>query len=233
VAADRAGSMEIIAGGGTYEVDGAQGPLPRQASRPPDPSEAPEEELSRTSIVPDRFDDLEAVPPPAPFTGTEGVDPIWPSPAPISSPGHRESDRSGTEAVTSELVSEPWDELASGLSTPSSVPEIEAKESRPLDFEPVPERTPPATAPVEPPTERSAADPPTPPGGPAGAAELSASPGQPGLSPEELERVISLVVGQMSDRVIREIAWEVIPELAESLIKKRIHELEEKVSREG
>ena len=45
--------------------------------------------------------------------------------------------------------------------------------------------------------------------------------------------MVSLVVGQISDRVIREIAWEVIPELAESLIKKRIHELEEKVSREG
>jgi hypothetical protein len=41
------------------------------------------------------------------------------------------------------------------------------------------------------------------------------------------------VLEKLSDRVIREIAWEVIPEIAETLIRQRIRELEEKIAREG
>jgi hypothetical protein len=41
------------------------------------------------------------------------------------------------------------------------------------------------------------------------------------------------VVERLSDRVVRDIAWEVIPEIAENLIRQRIRELEEKITREG
>jgi len=233
VEADRAGSMEIISGGGTYEVDAAQGPLPRQASRPPEPTEAPEPELNQTTIVPDRFDDLEAVASP-PLPEVEGVQRMWTPSEPIPPPREAGADREEREVVTDDLVSEPWDELASGLAAPPSMPEVEMKESRPFDFRPPAERNYLAPASPQPARHPSPADPPPPlTSHQAGTSDLVAPPDPPSLSPEELERVVSLVVGQISDRVIREIAWEVIPELAESLIKKRIHELEEKVSREG
>ncbi|HMC83656.1 MAG TPA: response regulator [Candidatus Polarisedimenticolia bacterium] len=233
VEADRAGSMEIISGGGTYEVDAAQGPLPRQSSRPPEPSEAPEPELNQTTIVPDRFDDLEPVASPPPIPEVEGAQRMWTPSEPIPPPREAGGDREEREVATEDLVSEPWDELASGLATPPSMPEVEMKESRPFDFRPPAERNYLAPASPQPARHPSPADPPPPLTSQAGTSNLVAPPDPPSLSPEELERVVSLVVGQISDRVIREIAWEVIPELAESLIKKRIHELEEKVSREG
>jgi CheY-like chemotaxis protein len=45
-----------------------------------------------------------------------------------------------------------------------------------------------------------------------------------GLSPEEIDAIARRVVEQMSDAVVREIAWEVVPELAELLIKKKLDE---------
>ncbi|HEY7864315.1 MAG TPA: response regulator [Thermoanaerobaculia bacterium] len=54
--------------------------------------------------------------------------------------------------------------------------------------------------------------------------ELSSGGG--GLSDDEIERVAEKVVQKLSDRIIREIAWEVIPDMAEIVIKQRIRELE-------
>jgi hypothetical protein len=45
-------------------------------------------------------------------------------------------------------------------------------------------------------------------------------PGQ--LSPEDIDAIARRVVELMSDKVVREIAWEVVPELAELLIKQRL-----------
>jgi len=45
-------------------------------------------------------------------------------------------------------------------------------------------------------------------------------PGQ--LSPEAIDAIARRVVELMSDKVVREIAWEVVPELAELLIKQRL-----------
>ncbi|MCB1041468.1 MAG: response regulator [Acidobacteria bacterium] len=45
-----------------------------------------------------------------------------------------------------------------------------------------------------------------------------------------IEEVARRVAAKISDDVIREIAWEVIPELAEAMIKKRIHEIEKAAS---
>jgi hypothetical protein len=45
-----------------------------------------------------------------------------------------------------------------------------------------------------------------------------------GLSPEAIDAIVKRVVAQMSDAVVREIAWEVVPELAELLIKKKLDE---------
>lgn len=42
------------------------------------------------------------------------------------------------------------------------------------------------------------------------------------LSPESIDAIARRVVEQMSERVVREIAWEVVPDLAELLIKERL-----------
>src|SRR5581483_1682850 len=44
------------------------------------------------------------------------------------------------------------------------------------------------------------------------------------LSPETSDAIARRVVEQMSDNVIREIVWEVVPGLSEALIKKKLGE---------
>ena len=46
------------------------------------------------------------------------------------------------------------------------------------------------------------------------------------LTEEQIERIAALVVAKLSDRVLREIVWEVVPEVAETVVKRRIEELE-------
>ncbi|HEU4402604.1 MAG TPA: response regulator [Candidatus Polarisedimenticolia bacterium] len=52
--------------------------------------------------------------------------------------------------------------------------------------------------------------------------------GVTGLTQETIELIAEKVVQRMSDRVVREIAWEVIPGVAEAIVRRRIKELEEK-----
>lgn len=49
------------------------------------------------------------------------------------------------------------------------------------------------------------------------------------LSQESIDTLAKRVVEKLSDQIVREIAWEVVPDLAETLIRKRIQELEEKI----
>lgn len=44
------------------------------------------------------------------------------------------------------------------------------------------------------------------------------------LSPEAIDAIARRVIELLSDRVVREVAWEVVPELAELLIKRRLDE---------
>jgi CheY-like chemotaxis protein len=73
----------------------------------------------------------------------------------------------------------------------------------------------------------SLAGPPTPdlqPGTLYAGAEPAAAPAA--LTPELIDQIARRVVERLSDQVIREVAWEVIPDLAELLIKQRISDLE-------
>ena len=54
----------------------------------------------------------------------------------------------------------------------------------------------------------------------------TASPGMPALSPADLDAIARLVVARLSDRVVREIAWDVVPDVAEMIVRERIRELE-------
>jgi hypothetical protein len=46
------------------------------------------------------------------------------------------------------------------------------------------------------------------------------------LTDEQIDRIARRVVELMSDQVVRNIAWEVIPDLAEMVVKERIRQLE-------
>src|SRR6185369_962228 len=49
------------------------------------------------------------------------------------------------------------------------------------------------------------------------------------LSDEDVDRIARRVVELMGDRAVRDIAWEVIPDLAEVVIRDRLRELEGQV----
>jgi len=111
---------------------------------------------------------------------------------------------------------------------PEMVPEPRAVPETPeLELETEPIRVP-AAAPheaVEPPAApvEEAARPVSAP-----AAEPAQADG-PGLSDDEVERIAQRVASLVADTVLREVAWEVIPDLAEVVIKERIRELESQV----
>ena len=46
------------------------------------------------------------------------------------------------------------------------------------------------------------------------------------LTEEQVDRIARRVVQMISDQVVRNIAWEVIPDLAEMVVKERIRQLE-------
>ncbi len=49
------------------------------------------------------------------------------------------------------------------------------------------------------------------------------------LSEAQVEQIARRVAELIGDRVLREVAWEVIPDLAEVVVKERIRELETQV----
>ena len=63
--------------------------------------------------------------------------------------------------------------------------------------------------------------------GMAGAAAAAPAAGSPlELSAEDVDRIARRVVEILSEKVVREVSWEVVPDLAEVIIKDRIRELE-------
>ncbi len=131
-------------------------------------------------------------------------------------------------------------EIQTGEELEDEVPDIwpieasapEAPEVWPVEEpEPPPAVEPRAVEPraVEPRAAEPRAAEPAPP--PAAPAASGAAPDQPAgaLSDEDVERIARRMVDMLGDRVIREVAWEVIPDLAEVVIKDRLRELESQV----
>jgi len=58
---------------------------------------------------------------------------------------------------------------------------------------------------------------------------VEAPPVEAGLRPAELDAIARAVVERLSTEVLREIAWEVVPDLAETIIRERIRQLESEV----
>lgn len=60
----------------------------------------------------------------------------------------------------------------------------------------------------------------------ADAAVTERSPGATTLSPADIDAIARVVVERLSERVLREIAWDVVPDLAEVVLRERLRELE-------
>ena len=74
---------------------------------------------------------------------------------------------------------------------------------------------------------RSRSRPTTPPAPPA--AETAATNGGGHLSDQDVDRIARRVVELLGDRTVRDVAWEVIPDMAEVIIRDRLRELEAQV----
>ncbi|MFQ5876109.1 MAG: response regulator [Acidobacteriota bacterium] len=200
-----------------------EGPVPHPSLEVPDPGaggsylgfadvglgseDAPE-------IVPDRFDEG------APADGsTQRIDraalaqELGPPSEPPPAEGAARFSGEEVDGLTGGFeVQEPSD-AAGG---PRSPGEVEAEAAW----------TPPPEAPPAETWQEAEAMPPEPP--PAERGPRSPGDGAPaGLTPEAIELIAERVVQRMSDRIVREIAWEVIPQVAETLVRRRIRELEE------
>jgi hypothetical protein len=49
------------------------------------------------------------------------------------------------------------------------------------------------------------------------------------LSDEQVDRIARRVVEMLGENIVREVAWEVIPDMVEVVVKERIRELEAEV----
>ncbi len=63
------------------------------------------------------------------------------------------------------------------------------------------------------------------PGAPVTTAPIAPAPGA-SLSDADVDRIARRVVELLSDKAVRDIAWEVVPEYAERLVRERIAEVE-------
>jgi len=91
-----------------------------------------------------------------------------------------------------------------------------------------PEPAPSVPAPAPPPAAPPFAPPPAA-AAPAVAAEAPLTHANGRLSDEEVERIAMRVVSLLGDKAVREIAWEVVPDLAEVIIRDRLRDLEGQV----
>lgn len=139
------------------------------------------------------------------------------------------------------LAARPRPGTAAAAQAPSKPAGMSAASGRPAAAPPVIaagspdifQRVPPGPAAKPEPAPSRQASPASPP--PAQAAARPARPavardpgGAPAAIPEDvLQRAVREAVAGISEKIVREVAWEVIPDLAEAMIRRRIHELEQ------
>jgi CheY-like chemotaxis protein len=120
-----------------------------------------------------------------------------------------------------------WSAAVPELPALDALPDFAAEEpvfepvpAEPEIYEPEPEPAPPP--PVQPPVAARATM--------QVAAPAAAASGSNGsLSDSDVDRIARRVVELIGDRAVRDVAWEVVPDLAEVLLKARIRELEASV----
>jgi len=204
--------------------------IPTAAAPPPPapPAPAPEPEASpwdeppttggETRAFPSMsFEDLQRMtsePAPQPFDTTP---PPEPPPADSASPWEQTEEFGGETRAFSRMSFEELERMATaGAPMPAPEPEpVAAPEPEP---EPA---APPESFAQEAPAEPEISMPPIGVTEPAAAVAASGD-----LNDEQIDRIARRVVQLMSDQVVRNIAWEVIPDLAEMVVKERIKQLE-------
>jgi CheY-like chemotaxis protein len=145
---------------------------------------------------------------------------------------------SGAFGAESALAAEEpvWEPLADDSELLPELPPLELPESSPA-FEPAAvASSAPAFAAYEPPVETprfapapppAAASPATAPSSSVAAAAPVAAAGP--LSDADVDRIARRVIDLLGDKPVRDVAWEVVPDLAEVLLRSRIRELEASV----
>ncbi|HEX9405995.1 MAG TPA: hypothetical protein VF975_01665, partial [Thermoanaerobaculia bacterium] len=154
------------------------------------------------------FEDLEKTAPPAP------------QPAPPSMPEPLEPPSWGS-APPEPSSSSLWDEQPSPTGETKAFPRMSFDELQKMANEPPAQSSAAEELPFthEPEPARQEEEPAPPP-----AAASEAATGE--LSEDQIDRIARRVVQLMSETVVRNIAWEVIPDLAEMVVKERIRQLE-------
>jgi len=210
-------------------------PEPEPEASPWD--EAPVAELSsggETRAFPSMsFEDLQRMtsePAPQPFDTTP---PPEPPPPDAASPWEQAEEFGGETRAFSRMSFDELEKMATSGTTPMPAPEPEpepepvaaASVAAPVaapEPEPEPEAPPESFAQEAPPEPEPEISLP-----PIEVTESVAAVAVAGdLSDEQIDRIARRVVQLMSDQVVRNIAWEVIPDLAEMVVKERIRELE-------
>lgn len=211
-------------------------------NRPAAVSAAPAESRSPFDDVSSRFEIEETYPEPialpaddpfpslAPVAGDDvfELEPDPPSPAPPSPSAEAEKpvafNFGGFEPAP--VASELFEPLIEPAPEPAA-PMVEEPEVWPHELAAEPEpaiSTPPmAEAPTLPPMA-TAGPAPT-----AAAAPAPPSNGQPTLSDADVDRIARRVADLVAEKIVREVAWEVVPDLAEIAIRERIQELESEI----
>jgi CheY-like chemotaxis protein len=211
--------------------------MPTAATPPPEPpaatpepeaspwDEPPVAELSsggETRAFPSMsFEDLQrmaAEPAPQPF---DTAPPPEPPPAEAASPWEQPEEFGGETRAFSRMSFDELEKMATA-GAPMPAPEPEPEPVAAPEPEPEPEAPPESFAqesPLEPEPEISMP--------PIEVTESVAAVAVSGeLNDEQIDRIARRVIQLMSDQVVRNIAWEVIPDLAEMVVKERIKQLE-------
>ncbi len=143
------------------------------------------------------------------------------------------AEQAAPAAAASAEPSSPWDEPAGATGGDTKAfPRMSFEDLHQMASTPAPAPEPPAAAEEIPFAASSTHAPevaPMPERSPASSFMEPASSGSTpmgDLSEEQIDRIARRVVQLMSDQVVKSIAWEVIPDLAEMVVKERIRQLE-------
>lgn len=213
------------------ELQQLSSPEPAPVASEPEPapwesSEAPAFGGETRAFPKMSFDELQQLSSPAPAASEPEPAPWESSAEPAWSPDETPSSDFSTTAVPfvqppDETTSEPLsiDNAYAAPAEPKDMPFASPEPEPETEAEPIWGSSDAASAAAE------AAEPPMP--SPVLAPESPSLPiSRADLSDEQVDRIARRVVELMSDQVVRNIAWEVIPDLAEMVVKERIRQLE-------
>lgn len=219
----------------TAEPSPIQAPPPSETAPPPPPTgpetvrldslQTPEAGEAEVLATPTESESPE-------FEGQEDV--IWGN---LDLEAVEEEEAPRSTEVEAPADATPLSERDAGLEVESEPFRLTEPEAEELSLEPEPEAETPPPVPSEPAPSAASAPPAAEPSGPREVSHEPEAPAEPataaaaatGLSDQDVERIARRVAELVGEKAVKDVAWEVIPDLAEVLIKDRIDELERQV----